>query len=259
MSFPVFVPVGPWRLHPHFVFELLAYAVGFQMYLWLRRRHGDPIATATRWLIVAAAIVGAAAGSRALYWLEVPTRILQHWHNPQFLLGGKTIVGGLIGGLIAVEWTKRWLGLKTPAGDLFAMPLALGTAIGRVGCFLTGLSDGTYGSPTTLWTGVDFGDGIRRHPTQLYEIAFLLLLATILTRVRNHSVRAGDQFRIFMVGYLAFRLLVDVLKPDPRLGLGLSSIQWACIAMLAYYVPHAHRWVREWRASPPFMARGLED
>ena len=252
MSFPVFVSIGPWRLHPHVVFELLAYAVGFQIYLCLRRRHGDPIATATRWFIVAAAVVGAAIGSRVLSSLEQPGLIVQYWRNPLVVFGGKTVVGGLIGGLIVVEWTKRWIGVKTRTGDLFAIPLALGIAIGRVGCFLTGLSDGTYGSPTTLWTGVDFGDGIRRHPTQLYEIAFLLLLATILTRVRNHSARAGGQFRIFMAGYLVFRLLVDVLKPDPRLGLGLSSIQWACVAMLAYYFPHAHRWVREWRVG---MAR----
>ena len=254
MSFPVFIPVGLWRLHPHVVFELLAYAVGFQMYLWLRRRHGDPIATATRWSIVAAALAGAAVGCRVLAWLEVPASIPGHWHDPQFLLGGKTIVGGLIGGVIVVEWTKRWIGLKTPTGDLFAIPLALGIAIGRVGCFLTGLSDGTYGTPTTLWTGVDFGDGIPRHPTQLYEIAFLLLLAAILARSKNHSVRAGDEFRVFIVGYLAFRLLIDFLKPDQTLALGLSSIQWACVAMLVYYRRDIWRWVRERHTIAPVQA-----
>jgi len=247
MTFPVFIHLGPWRLHPHLVFELLAYAAGFQVYLWLRRRKGDPIASATRWSIVVAAVVGGALGSRALYWLERPALMLQYWHNPLFWIGGKTVVGGLIGGLIVVEWTKQWIGLRTRTGDLFAIPLAVGIAIGRVGCFLTGLADHTYGNPTTLWMGVDFGDGIRRHPTQLYEIAFLLLLIGALTRIGGRIARAGDQFRVFMAGYLAFRLFVDTLKPDPALGLGLSSVQWACVAMLMYYAPDITRWVRGWR------------
>jgi len=121
-------------------------------------------------------------------------------------------------------------------GDLFAIPLAIGIAIGRIGCFLAGLPDNTYGTPTLLWTGVDFGDGIRRHPTQLYEIAFLMLLIPVLKQVGDSAMRAGDQFRAFMIAYLGFRLAVDNLKPDPAVALGLSSIQLACVAMLAYYV-----------------------
>ena len=86
-------------------------------------------------------------------------------------MGGKTIVGALIFGLISVELMKRYIGVRQSTGDLYAIPLALGIAIGRIGCFLTGLSDNTYGTPTTLPWAVNFGDGIPRHPTQLYEIA----------------------------------------------------------------------------------------
>jgi phosphatidylglycerol:prolipoprotein diacylglycerol transferase len=246
VNFPVFIHLGPWRLHPHLVFDILAYTCGFQVYLWLRRRQGDSLANLTRWSIVAAAFVGAAVGSRMLVWLEVPALIPQHWRDPQFLLGGKTIVGGLVGGLIAVEATKQWIGVKTATGDLFAIPLAVGTAIGRVGCFLTGLSDGTYGNPTTLWTGIDFGDGVARHPTQLYESAFLLLLVPALVAVRRLSPVVGDQFRVFMVSYFAFRLIVDLIKGEPTLALGLSAIQWACIVMLTYYFPAVRRWTRTW-------------
>ena len=90
-------------------------------------------------------------------------------------MAGKTIVGALIGGLITVEWAKRRLGIAHRTGDLFALPLCLGIAIGRVGCFLTGLEDHTVGVRTTLPWGIDFGDG-PRHPTQLYEILFVILL-----------------------------------------------------------------------------------
>ena len=126
--------------------------------------------------------------------------------------------------------------VHTRTGDLFAIPLAIGIAVGRIGCFLAGLPDNTYGNPTSLWTGVDFGDGIRRHPTQLYEIAFLMLLIPVLKRVGDSATRVGDQFRAFMIAYLGFRVAVDNLKPDPPVALGLSSIQLACVAMLAYYV-----------------------
>ena len=88
-------------------------------------------------------------------------------------------VGGLIGGLIAVEWTKRWLRVTIPTGDLLVVPLVAGIAIGRIGCFLTGLADRTYGLATGLPWGVDFGDGVLRHPTQIYEIVFLTGLAAV--------------------------------------------------------------------------------
>ncbi len=75
-----------------------------------------------------------------------------------------------------VEPTKKWIGVRQSTGDSFVLSVLWGTAIGRVGCFLTGLSDRTYGIATTLSWGIDFGDGVARHPTQLYEIGFLIAL-----------------------------------------------------------------------------------
>jgi prolipoprotein diacylglyceryltransferase len=248
VTFPVLIPLGPWRLHPHVVFELLAYAVGFQIYRHLRRREGDVIAAPERWAVIAAAALGAAAGSRMLAALERPAFFAAHWREPLLVFGGKTIVGGLIGGLLAVEWTKRRIGVTTRTGDLFAIPLTIGIAIGRIGCFLTGLDDGTFGNPTALRTGIDFGDGIARHPTQLYEIAFLAALAAVIAAAPAACDRAGDRFRRFMIGYLGFRLVVDAIKPDPTLALGLSAIQWACLATLLYYVPDIRRWTTRRRA-----------
>ena len=184
---------------------------------------------------------------------------------------------------------KRYIGLRTSTGDLYAIPLALGIAIGRIGCFLTGLSDNTYGTATNLPWAINFGDGIPRHPTQLYEIAFLLALVPAVFRVLNRIVivsspvilseavtqrsevtaqskdpvpvcSAGavsgsmprvlpaaflpvDAFKLFMVGYMAFRLLADFIKPYPRLFLGLAAIQWACVLTLLYYSPHVARWL----------------
>jgi phosphatidylglycerol:prolipoprotein diacylglycerol transferase len=226
--------------------------------------------------VIAAAVAGAALGSKLLYLLEDPQLTLHNLHNPAYLIGGKTIVGGLAGGLISVELIKRYIGLRQSTGDLYAIPLALGIAIGRIGCFLTGLSDNTYGTPTTLPWGINFGDGILRHPTQLYELIFLLALIPILYLVLRAIVpvqkrnchfegaganatairetcfspaptqkwQAGDAFKFFMISYASFRLLTDFIKPYPRLFVGLGGIQWACILILLYYSRDVARWLR---------------
>jgi prolipoprotein diacylglyceryltransferase len=164
--------------------------------------------------------------------LEQAPRIGWHWAALLAPTGGKTIVGGLLGGWLAVELAKLLLHVRSRTGDLYAVPLCLGIAIGRIGCFLAGLADDTYGTATTLPWGVDFGDGIRRHPTQLYELVFLLLLAGALTVYARRPHPQGQMFRIFMAAYLAWRFVVDFIKPQPHLG-GLDIIQWACLLGLA--------------------------
>jgi prolipoprotein diacylglyceryltransferase len=152
----------------------------------------------------------------------------------QVWLGGKTIVGGLLGGTLAVEWCKARLGITERTGDLFVLPMIVAMMIGRVGCFFAGLADRTYGNPSNLPWAVDFGDGVGRHPTQLYEILFLALLAGGLLRLRKLSLPNGSLFRVFLFSYLAWRLAIDFLKPDPVFG-WLSTIQWACLAGVLWY------------------------
>jgi phosphatidylglycerol:prolipoprotein diacylglycerol transferase len=232
ITFPAWIGVGGWRVHPHLFFELLAYAVAAGAY-WQHRRHGgDRISAEDRWALVAAAVVGAVVGSRLLFWFEDPQRTIALLASPQYLVGGQTIVGGLIGGWLAVEWRKRRLGIHDPTGDLFALPIALGAAVGRVGCFLSGLPDGTFGVATSLPWGIDLGDGIARHPTALYESLFMLGLAWWLARSTRTAAR-GDVFLTLMTAYLAFRLAVDFLKPGVPLLAGLTAIQCAATAGLA--------------------------
>lgn len=218
----------------HWIFESLAYFIGFRIYLQLRNRSGDVVTTEQRWLVVAAAIAGAALGSKVLNWFVDPSLFLRNWNNPYFLMSGKTVVGGLIGGLSAVEWAKRRIGVKQRTGDLFAIPLCAGIAVGRIGCFLAGLEDDTYGVATNLPWGVDFGDGVARHPAQIYEVVWLGLIALWLRHLSRKPHRQGDLFKTFMVAYFAFRLSVEFLKPGNAIA-GLTAIQWACAAMLIYY------------------------
>lgn len=234
MPFPVYVELGPWRLHPHLLFELAGYTLGFRIYLTARKRAGDHLDETGRWWIIAAGICGAAAGSKLVFLALDPWETWSHLHQPGWLLGGKTIVGGLAGGLLGVEVTKRIMGVTRSTGDLFAIPLALGIAMGRIGCFLTGMEDHTHGLPTALPWAIDFGDGIPRHPTQLYEIGFLLALTGLLVWLQRRPQPEGHVFRVFLGGYMAFRLLIDFIKPGLPLA-GLTAIQWTCVMVLGWY------------------------
>lgn len=234
MPFPAWLELGPVRLHPHMVFELAGYAVGFRLFLAARSRAGDHLGEGTRWWVIAAAVCGAAAGSKLVFLALDPALTAASWADPAYTLGGKTIVGGLAGGLLGVELAKKALGVTRATGDLFAIPLAAGMAIGRLGCFLTGLDDHTHGLATTLPWGVDFGDGVARHPTQLYEVGFLLALIALIAWLGRRPTPDGLRFQLFMGGYMAFRLLVDFIKPGLALA-GLTAIQWTCVAVLAHY------------------------
>ncbi len=218
----------------HTILEIAAFALGFRYFLRLRARQGDTIADQARIMIFVAASIGALLGARLLGVLENPWLLT---HGDLFAaLASKTIVGGLLGGLIAVEAAKRALGVRRSSGDLMVKPILLGMIIGRIGCFLSGINDGTHGLPTTFITGIDLGDGLSRHPTALYEIAAVIALWWTLNRLSSHVRLAdGARFKIFLASYLAFRLGVDGLKPRVELLYGLSAIQLACIGGLLYY------------------------
>jgi prolipoprotein diacylglyceryltransferase len=227
------LPIGS---HPawHPVLETLAYMAGYAVFRLQRGRQGDVIAEPARWNVIAAAAVGALVGSRLLGLAEQWPTVESAWRSGHILAlllapGGKTIVGGLLGGWLGVEAVKRITGIRQRTGDLFALPLCVGIAVGRVGCLIAGLADDTYGKPTALPWAVDLGDGIGRHPVQVYEILFLILIGLVVgSKVK---LPEGARFRIFMASYLAWRVTIDFLKPQPLVA-GLNVIQWACLAGL---------------------------
>ena len=233
----------------HIVLEAAAYAIGARVYWASARRLPRPDSVLDRWVILACVLFGAALGSKLLHVAEHLGYFMQGGHGYEFL-GGKSILGGLVGGTLGAEAGKRWVGWPVSTGDAWVPAIAVGLMIGRIGCQLSGLWDGTFGSPTTLPWGWDYGDGIARHPTALYEILAVAACWAIVRRVPREP--SGARFAAFLAGYCLIRLVLEFLKPpfggDPDTGLpvaiagGMTAIQWlALLGFLAYLQLYRYR------------------
>jgi len=126
-----------------------------------------------------------------------------------------------------VWWIKRRLNIQSRFGNILAPGVALGLATGRVGCFLSGCCHGT---PTALTWGVDFGDGIPRHPTQLYEMVFCLAAFAVIQR-RLPTAQPGSLMSGFLTAYFVFRFFEEFIRAG-EVRFGLTPFQWICLAGL---------------------------
>jgi len=231
----------------HLITEYLAFFIAFRYYVYLRKEEEDEIATSNRLSLILGAIIGALTGSRLMGYFENPT-IEINVHTLLMLYNTKTIMGGLFGGLIGVEISKKIIGEKRSSGDLFTLPILVGLFIGRIGCFLSGIKEYTYGSETSFFLGMNLGDDVLRHPTSLYELAFVAFLFVFLRNLKQQQkLESGMLFQFFMISYFGFRFLIEFIKPNQYFILGLSSIQWLCILCWIYYaktikniLTHAH-------------------
>ena len=215
----------------HYVFEWLALAVGLAVYRAGRRKSGVAGLTSQgSFAVLIGCLIGAALGNKLAYQLENPDLWSGSALGLQRWLAGQSLVGALLGGWLGVEIGKRIAGITARTGDDYVPAILAGIALGRIGCFLAGLHDGTFGLPTGLPWGVDFGDGVSRHPTQLYEslLALLALVAWPWWR-QPFAASPGLAFRVLMLGYLLWRLEVDTIKPVVHAyTLGWSGLQWLC-------------------------------
>lgn len=191
------------------VFSAIAYGTGLYLYYLEVRRKQIPVEPLL--YILVGALVGGLIGSKVgsvffVYWGYF-SKHLSHIFIPQ--IGGKTLVGGLIGGYLGVIFTKKIIKFNRSTGDLFAPALAIGIAIGRIGCFLNGCC---Y--------------GINGFPTQLIESAFCFGLFIYLWSVRKLVKREGDLFRTFLFAYAFFRFWIEFFRADAVGGFfGLDSAQ----------------------------------
>lgn len=145
-------------------------------------------------------------------------------HDIMVLLTGKSIVGGLLGGMLGVVCVKKAFKIKLKLGNIIAPSVALGMAIGRIGCFLNGCCFGIASS----W-GFDFGDGQLRLPTQLFEVAFHTIAFVILNYYKDKVATKGILFKIYVLIYFIFRFLIEFIRENPKIWLDMSIYQIICV------------------------------
>ncbi len=233
---------------PHFILEILAYFVGARIYwLYARNASSASMAMVDRFLLLGFAVFGAFLGSKLLHILEHLPFLLTQPFPSEVWLSGKTVLGGFLGGTFTVEVGKKLIGWKASTGDAWVPALAAGLIIGRIGCQLSGLWDLTYGVPTSLPWGWDYGDGVERHPTAFYEVILLAILLTVVMRIPKSW--SGVRFDVFLGIYCLLRLLLDFLKPPfggdagevpVALYFGLTAIQWAGLLGFIYFAWHLY-------------------
>jgi phosphatidylglycerol---prolipoprotein diacylglyceryl transferase len=132
--------------------------------------------------------------------------------RPDIWFEGKTIVGGFIGGTYGVIFIKKLLKIQLKMGNVIAPAAALGMGIGRLGCFFNGCCYGIQWS----W-GVDFGDGVLRLPTQLFEAAFHMLAFGVLLFLKQKVTTPGILFKYYISAYLVFRFFTEFFRENQRL------------------------------------------
>ena len=156
---------------------------------------------------------------------------------------GRSIVGALAGAIVGIEILKWRRGIVGSTGWRFAAPMAGAIAVGRIGCFLSGLDDLTHGTPTSLPWGHDFGDGIARHPVQLYEslamVAFLVAFLVLLWRRNALVSRTG--FYLFVGFYAGQRFVWEFLKPYGTVIGPFNLFHLLSVALMVYAVLYARR------------------
>ena len=237
IDFPVTVELFGHSVLIHPILETVGIFIAMRYYAFLRKRNKSSLTTIQSFSIIIGALIGALLGSKIIGTLENPQALLDAKNQFLFFWTSNTIVGGLTFGLIGVEIAKKIIGHKESTGDLIVFPLILAMIIGRIGCFLTGVYEQTFGVETATIFGMDLGDGLMRHPVALYEIVYLILLWIVLKIVQKKYIYpSGYLFQVFMFAYFLFRFCLDFIKPIHPIFLGLSSIQLTCVCVIIYYI-----------------------
>lgn len=225
---PDLFTIGPFTLHSFGLLAALALIVpALFVSRDLRDRGRDGVIA---WEFAVAAGIGGFLGARIDF-------LIQNGGGDLFSSTGFVWYGGVIGGAVGVILVSFWR--KIPVGitaNIMAPALALGYAIGRIGCQLSG--DGDYGSASSLPWAMSYPDGEVPttelvHPTPLYETTALLLVFWALWRLRGRLDRQWDLFGLWAIFAGVERFLIEFIRRNEAELAGLTTAQLVSIVLVA--------------------------
>lgn len=172
-----------------------------------------------QWALAFSAFLGGILGAKLPFIIMNQDDPTNFW---AWASDGKTITTGLFGAYLGVELGKLLWGITAKTGDSYALPLACAMTVGRLGCFFNGCC---YGTVCKLGWAVNFGDGVPRHPIQIYESLFHASMAFILLSFMKQGWLQRHRLKFYLIGYAIFRFLTEYLRPEPILWQGLTFYQ----------------------------------
>lgn len=193
-----------------------------------RRGHTDE---RLLWVVIGA-LVGGGVAMRLGTWPQHLDLSENAGVAEQWAYGNRSVFGGLVGAWLGVHVAKRAVGYGLRTGDLFAPAVALGMAVGRVGCLLTELPGTPTGSPAGIVLDEAAAErlgapaGVALHPSFAYEIAFHLAAFVVLwTWLRHRALPPGTTFVAYVAAYGVFRFLVEFVRGNEVVWSGLTRPQ----------------------------------
>jgi len=235
-------------IYTHDFFTVLGLVVGLIVYFFeLRRRQ---MLRYKIFLISIAAIFGGGLGCRLITaWEHLPYYTNQGDVPFTYLVAhsGKSIIGGIAGGYLAIKLSKKALGYNLSTGDCYAPAIPLAMAIGRVGCFLSELP---LGKPTDLPWGIAASPEAaahfttcpycqqKMHPSMIYEIIFHLIAFVVILRFRHLVIVQGDTLKLYLLAAAIFRFLVEFVRANPEQFWGLTGPQIVLIPLTGLLIYH---------------------
>ena len=215
----------------------LGYLTGLVAFVLMARRRN--MATAGIMALMGAGLIGGLVGANLAQWVIGGTE-------------GKTVLGGIAAGYLCVILYKRHLGITRSTGDLFAVAISAGEAVGRWGCFYGGCCYGKVcAAPWAIYQ-----HGALRHPTQLYLSAANALILVTLLRFDKTNPPENALFYLQGVLYCAARFTIEFFRDGPPPVWGLTLAQWVCIAGFLFFAVKLKRLLRPAQLPPaPVPAR----
>ena len=237
--YPILFQIGPFTVYSFGVLMALGFYVGASVSAAeYQRRGGD---RELMWNFLVWVFIAGLVGSKLL---SVVADVGAFFRDPLHqLLSGSGFVwyGGLLGGFAAAWPLSRTYHMRFPLIlECTAPGLAIGQAIGRLGCHVAG--DGDWGTVTDLPWGVayenaivgwDHPPGVVVHPTPIYEAIAYTTVFAVLMALRKKGYAEGTSFSVYLVGASIVRFLVEFIRINPVVGLGLTQAQWIAIALFA--------------------------
>jgi phosphatidylglycerol:prolipoprotein diacylglycerol transferase len=243
-------PIAFWNIRWYGVMVVLAMVV-VVLWMLLEIRRGAKFSYDTLFTAALVAIPSGIIISRLIHVVDMWDHYSQY---PGQIIGGSglTIYGAILGAMLGIWIYSRFSKFRFGYfADLVAPGVLLAQAVGRVGCTINGCC---YGLPTSLPWGVVYTNpesyapiGVAVHPTQIYEIIYLLIIFGVVYSLRGRLKPEGSLFLVYISFYSLWRIGIDFLREGTPFLFGLHQAQVIGIIVLAIAVPILvlkTRWVK---------------